>query len=303
MASKWNKLSDAQIKLSTVPAGLKCANVGIVHGSELIPRTPSLLDTALDDAEKARGQLIDEVGRLRRLVVKVVNQVQAVLFHVQGFMTDKNEQVILPWNSANVRLTLSQLIEHTITSLFPMYPPTHAHDVLSATLRSLRDTLAALPQHIASASTPVQTISPVSSTNTSTTTPKSTDFKTEEIARLQVTIVQLKEEIGWSLSSSEGALIEYITDQAHAQAEQQAAQTQVIFDNFVASQQKTSANIAEMSMELMTTSMADAERERLEKIRQELDTEREKFTQAAVQLGKERTALEVGSNPGKLIGI
>jgi len=96
MASKWNKLSDAQIKLSTVPAGLKCANVGIVHGSELIPRTPSLLDTALDDAEKARGQLIDEVGRLRRLVVKVVNQVQAVLFHVQGFMTDKNEQVILP---------------------------------------------------------------------------------------------------------------------------------------------------------------------------------------------------------------
>lgn len=184
-----------------------------------------------------------------------------------------------------------------------MYPPTHAHDVLSATLRSLRDTLAALPQHIASASTPVQTISPVSSTNTSTTTPKSTDFKTEEIARLQVTIVQLKEEIGWSLSSSEGALIEYITDQAHAQAEQQAAQTQVIFDNFVASQQKTSANIAEMSMELMTTSMADAERERLEKIRQELDTEREKFTQAAVQLGKERTALEVGSNPVKLIGI
>jgi len=66
-----------------------------VHGSELIPRTPSLLDTALDDAEKVREQLIEEVGRLRRLVVKVVNQIQAVLFQVQGFVTDKNEQVIL----------------------------------------------------------------------------------------------------------------------------------------------------------------------------------------------------------------
>ena len=294
MARKWNKLSDAQIKLSTVPSGLKCVNVGIVHGSELIPRTPSLLDIALDDAEKAREQLIEEVGRLRRLVVKVVNQIQAVLFHVRGFVTDKNEQVTLLSNSVNMRLTSSQPIEHSIPTLFPMYPPTHAHDVLSATLRSLRDTLAALPLHIASA--PIQSISS-SSTNTSTRTPESADPKTEEVARLHATIAQLKQEIGWSRRSLEDALIEYMTDQAHTQAQHQASQTRALFDNFTVPQQETPSDVAEMSMELMTTSMADAERERLEKIRQELDNEREKFTQAAVQLGRERTALEVGLNP------
>lgn len=85
-----------------------------------------------------------------------------------------------------------------------------------------------------------------------------------------------------------------MTDQVHTQTQHQASQTRALF---VVSQQETSPDVAEMSMELMTASMADAERERLEKIRQELDNEREKFTQAAVQLGRERTALEVGLNP------
>lgn len=191
-----------------------------------------------------------------------------------------------------MRLTSSQPIEYSITTLFPMYPPTHAHDVLSATLRSLRDTLAALPLHIAS--TPMQSISSSSPTNTSTRTPESTDPKTEEIARLHATIAQLKQEIGWSHCSPENTLIEYMTDQVHTQTQHQASQTRALF---VVSQQETSPDVAEMSMELMTASMADAERERLEKIRQELDNEREKFTQAAVQLGRERTALEVGLNP------
>lgn len=66
-----------------------------------------------------------------------------------------------------------------------------------------------------------------------------------------------------------------------------------MFDKFVADQQQTSNNIAEMSMELMTAPMMDEERERLEKIKEELDKEREKFTQAAIKLGKERAALEV----------
>jgi hypothetical protein len=49
-------------------------------------------------------------------------------------------------------------------------------------------------------------------------------------------------------------------------------------------------------MELMTAPTADAERERLDKIKRELDEEREKFTQAAIKLGKERALLEVIMN-------
>ncbi|KXN90668.1 hypothetical protein AN958_03953 [Leucoagaricus sp. SymC.cos] len=266
MAEKWNKLSDAQTKPASVPAGLKCANIAVVDGTELAGKTPSLLETAFDDAEKARTQLIDEVARLRRLVVKIVNQVQAVLYQVQGFISNKNEEPT----------------EYTVSNLFPIHPPTHAHDILSHILRSLRDVLAALPLHIASSPAPTQTQAPSTtpSTSTSTSTSKPAEANPEETAHLQATIAQLQEEIECS----------------QKQAQIQATQTKELFDNFIASQQKTSTSIAEMSTELMTAPAADAERERLEKIRMELDAEREKFTQATIKLGKERATLEADRN-------
>jgi uncharacterized protein YdcH (DUF465 family) len=92
MADKWNKLSDAQIKLAAIPAGMRCANAAVVDGSEHLPKAPSLLDTALDEAESARVELTDEIARLRRLVVKVSNQVQTMLYQVRGFISGKDEE-------------------------------------------------------------------------------------------------------------------------------------------------------------------------------------------------------------------
>lgn len=179
-----------------------------------------------------------------------------------------------------------------------MHPPTHAHDTITQLLNSLKDTLAALPQHIATSTIPVQTQSATLSAPAPRPT-DSTNADPEEITRLQATIAQLQDELGQFLSSplSLSSLLLLVntrnTENAHNQARTQALQTQSLFDNFISSQQKTSANIAEMSMELMTVPMADVERERLDKIRRELDEEREKFTRAAVKLGKERVALEV----------
>lgn len=47
--------------------------------------------------------------------------------------------------------------------------------------------------------------------------------------------------------------------------------------------------------DLMIASECDAERDRLDRIKKELEDEREKFTQAAVRLGKEKSSFEVGS--------
>lgn len=44
----------------------------------------------------------------------------------------------------------------------------------------------------------------------------------------------------------------------------------------------------------LITSEHDAERERLDSIKKELEDERGKFTRAAVKLGKEKSAFEVG---------
>jgi hypothetical protein len=51
-----------------------------------------------------------------------------------------------------------------------------------------------------------------------------------------------------------------------------------------------------MSVEFMTVPAKDEEKERLEAIKRQLEGEREKYTEAAVKLGREKAALEVCSN-------
>lgn len=97
MAEKWNKISDAQIKLTSVPAGIRCANVAAIEGSEFRGQNQSHLEVALDECEKAKSQLIDEAMRLRRLVLKVVNQMQTFLHQVRAFTSDK-EVAVCPDN-------------------------------------------------------------------------------------------------------------------------------------------------------------------------------------------------------------
>lgn len=82
-----------------------------------------------------------------------------------------------------------------------MHPQTHAHDTLCSILNALKDSLAALPQHIASSPSPAQSTKPTSSTSK-----PAEKSNPEEIARLQTTIAQLKEEIGQSLSLSPASL-------------------------------------------------------------------------------------------------
>lgn len=92
MTEKWSKISDAQTKLMSVPAGMRCANAAVADGSEIVGKTQSYLEIALDEAEKARAQLTDETMRLRRLMLKVVNQMQVLLHQVRGFVSDKDEE-------------------------------------------------------------------------------------------------------------------------------------------------------------------------------------------------------------------
>lgn len=56
-----------------------------------------------------------------------------------------------------------------------------------------------------------------------------------------------------------------------------------------------SDHAAEISVDLMITPVQDEHKELLDKRQQDLDEERRKFTEAAIKLGKERTALEVSS--------
>lgn len=68
-----------------------------------------------------------------------------------------------------------------------------------------------------------------------------------------------------------------------------------MFDQFAADPRVVDSDIGEASVELMIAPLRDAEKERLEKIKMQLDIERKNFTQAALKLGQEKAALEVHS--------
>jgi hypothetical protein len=73
----------------------------------------------------------------------------------------------------------------------------------------------------------------------------------------------------------------------------QAVETQAMFDQFAKDRRVVGDDIADASVELMIAPVRDAEKERLDGIKRQLDLERNKFTEAALKLGQEKADLEV----------
>ena len=85
----------------------------------------------------------------------------------------------------------------------------------------------------------------------------------------------------------------YVIEEAQKQATISTAQTQELFDRFAEEQRLASSDVAEMSVDLMTAPARDEEKQRLDIRFKELEQERQKFTEAAIRLGREKAALEV----------
>lgn len=76
---KWQKLADAQNRISTAQTGLRCANASIIEGTEIVGKGQGFLDIALEQAEQARAHLGDENLLLRKLLLRAVNEMQNIL--------------------------------------------------------------------------------------------------------------------------------------------------------------------------------------------------------------------------------
>lgn len=85
----------------------------------------------------------------------------------------------------------------------------------------------------------------------------------------------------------------FVTARSQKQSTAHAAETQAMFDKFAKDHRIATGEIGEMSIELMSAPLRDEEMERLDNLRRELDTERQRFTEAAVKFGREKAALEV----------
>ncbi|KAG6900024.1 hypothetical protein C0993_004081 [Termitomyces sp. T159_Od127] len=148
----------------------------------------------------------------------------------------------------------------TLTTLFPLHPRENAHDKLMKFLKDLRGTLTTLWQR------PIAEV----------IAPRHVSLSEGEIKRLQNVISNLQEEL----------------ERQRRESAAQADETRAMFDKFMEEHRVVSCETGEMSVELMTAPLRDAERERLDEVKRELDQERQKFTDAAIQLGKERSEIQ-----------
>jgi hypothetical protein len=116
-----------------------------------------------------------------------------------------------------------------------------------------------------------------------------------ELDRLQSIITTLKEEIGTlaMLLFIIGSSYSIITALSQKESAARAAETQALFDKFADTHRDATGETGEMSIELMSAPIRDEEKERLDSLRRELDSERQRFTEAAIKFGREKADLEV----------
>ncbi|KAJ7180853.1 Afadin and alpha-actinin-binding-domain-containing protein [Mycena filopes] len=243
MAERWNKLADMQTKLSTTPSGLRCSNLKVVDGTEVLGKGPGLVEVALEQAEEARERLSQDNTRLRNQLLGAVNEAQAMLY--QARISEREEEPV----------------PFTLTTLFPMASHDAANERLTSLLSALREAV----------TRPSRTV------NTPPPSTASSPVPDGELSRLQGIIDGLKAEI----------------ERSQKAAITQVAETQAVFDQFAEDPRIVDhLDARDASVELMIAPVRDAEKERLEKIKKQLEVERKNFTDAALKLGQEKAALE-----------
>ncbi|KIK35209.1 hypothetical protein CY34DRAFT_812336 [Suillus luteus UH-Slu-Lm8-n1] len=152
----------------------------------------------------------------------------------------------------------------THSALFPLTHPNAANDKVSALFSSVHNVLEGISERLSqrAAAPPAPDCTKVSDAL--------------ENKRLQGIVDQLRSEL----------------DAAEKLHERHVAETQALLTQIVSQTSSTGYGQREESIDLMTQPERDLATERLERMKTELEEERRKFTDAAVKLGDEKSALE-----------
>ncbi|KAF6761811.1 Afadin and alpha-actinin-binding-domain-containing protein [Ephemerocybe angulata] len=254
LSERWQKIADLQTKVQNNASGIQCANVAAVEGRSGLDRGPSFLDVALEEAEKARAALLEDNNYLKALFLKAVNAMQRINYQTNNLLNPTN--------------AVAEPTPFTVTTLFPMAPPTYPSDKLSSLLTGLRNSLETVSERL---------VNPLpASESPESKEAQNTRAMNSEIRKLQSIIESLQNEL----------------DRCHNQLEGQAQEIQTMFETFAEQQRNSAKDAADISVELVDSPLRDEEKERLERLREGLDQERQKFTEAAAKFGRDKAALE-----------
>jgi len=78
-----------------IPSGIRCANVNLGIGSEIIGKGDGFLEIALEEADKGRSQLLDENTILKKLLLHAINELQATIYEARSILTHAVEEVLM----------------------------------------------------------------------------------------------------------------------------------------------------------------------------------------------------------------
>ncbi|KAJ6619949.1 Afadin and alpha-actinin-binding-domain-containing protein [Mycena sp. CBHHK59/15] len=149
-------------------------------------------------------------------------------------------------------------VPFTLATLFPVAPEDAVNDKLTSFLAALREAVTHPPSAVLTPSTSANSV------------------PDGELVRLQGVIDGLKAE----------------NDRTQKESMVHAAETQAMFDQFAGDRRIVDSDVGDASVDLMIAPVRDAEKERLEAIKKQLDLERKNFTEAALKLGREKADLE-----------
>ncbi|KAI0091494.1 Afadin and alpha-actinin-binding-domain-containing protein [Irpex rosettiformis] len=209
---RWTKLADAQLNgslnRSGPSSGFRCANAAVVEASEvqLRGRGTDLLEAALEQAARARHDLLEENERLKGVIMSSANELQRTVHTAQRFTGAEvpDEPPVL-----------------TSMELFPFAPANAAWEILSSLFDSLKQQFEPLMN---SESLPGSSTAARKSQEDKESEERS---RAREVGRLQAVIANLTSEL----------------NDAQTQSKTYAAQAKEMFERFAEEQRVTNATI------------------------------------------------------------
>lgn len=271
MLERWQKIADAQTKLGATASGLKfkltLANpLTDTRGSDTDGQGKDVLEDALEEAQMARKELIEENTSLKSIVLSAANEIARMARTIRlkvDSAADGDEQC------PQQKLTFSDI--------FSIPAPESASDKIIELLSSFR---AAINQIGNDADMDAE---PASVEVPSPNQARKSKDESKEIQRLQNTIIDLRRQLGkriWHFTTNLPLnALKSVVEQAQTQKQTStySDQAQEIIRKFV-DDDNEKAHVQERRV--------------LEKIRKELDHARKKVDEAALTLRDEKEAME-----------
>ncbi|KIJ34811.1 hypothetical protein M422DRAFT_262997 [Sphaerobolus stellatus SS14] len=126
---RWNRVSDAQVKLGGITSGLHCANHAAAAGSADLRRSKSIMEEALEQAEEARSELVKENEGFRSVILGTANALQTLTHSIKTIGADMHVEDPPALSHTAVFAPPTSFLAH----------PENAHIKLRDLLSSLRE--------------------------------------------------------------------------------------------------------------------------------------------------------------------